>query len=380
MWKVIESLTGNYDYFPWLSLNAFNLWWIVSGARGMQLSDKLLSVGLANAKTVGLYLFSAGYMLAALVTKPFAFLLNKKENEPTLIYRFLTALVIANASFFLFQTESHDRYAFPLIVFLLLWGAFWVRTHLTKKESLQVLTTKTFRIFSVFYVLFSVFYFYNLHTALIFNYPHNGMPILSSLIGPNLTMGVSFILIGLFIWFLYTIRRDVSLWTFLIPVALVAGALTAKNIPLLTHTPVSLTAMVPVSASQGYGLRQINMPVNASLGFDSWGSLSVQYAFYRKGIGTHANSTQLFDIGGHFRRFSFDYGIDTEAGPRGTVTFEVYGDDKKLFASEKIGRYEMPRHAQVDIAGVHMLKLVVTDAGDGITDDHADWLNPKLIP
>jgi len=394
MARVLESLTGNYDYFPWLSLNAFNLWWIVSGARGMQFSDKLLSVGLANAKTVGLYLFSAGYLLAALVMKPFMSFRAKSRNllhtpllneippqgRDDIIYRFLTALVVANGAFFLFQTASHDRYAFPLIVFLLLWSVFYIRSHLTKKESLQVFTTKPFKLFSAFYVLFTILYFYNLHTALVFNYPHNGMPILSTLIQPNLTIGVSMLFIGLFFWFLYIIRRDIPLWTFLLPVALAAAALAAKNIPLVTHKPVSLTAIVPVSAAQDYGLRTINMPVNASLGFDKWGSLSVQYAFYRRGIGTHANSTQVFDLHRHFTRFSFDYGIDTEAGPRGSVIFEVYGDDKKLFASGKIGRYDLPRHADVDITGVSTLKLVVTDAGDGITDDHADWLNPKLLP
>lgn len=357
MWRVLESLTSNYDYFPWLSLNAFNLWWIVSGARGMQFSDKLLSVGLANAKTVGLCLFSAGYLLAALVMKP--------RESP--IYRFLTALIIANASFFLFQTESHDRYAFPLIVFLLLWGIFWIRRN-------------SFRVFCILYSVFSILYFYNLHTALVYNYPHNGFPILSSLIQPNLTISVSILFIGLFFWFLFTIRRDVALWTFLVPAALVSLALTAKNLPLITHKPVSLTAIVPVSAAQDYGLRKINMPVNATLGFDKWGSLSVQYSFYRHGIGTHAKSTQEYDTGRHFSKFTFDYGIDTEAGSKGTVVFEVYGDDKLLFASKKIGRYELPRHAEVDITGVRMLKLVVTDGGDGITDDHADWLNPKLLP
>ncbi|MCX6793607.1 MAG: NPCBM/NEW2 domain-containing protein [Candidatus Gottesmanbacteria bacterium] len=310
--------------------------------------------------------------------KPFAFLHNKQEDVSMVIYRFLTALIIANGAFFLFQTESHDRYAFPLIVFLLLWGVFYIRLHITKKESLQVFTSKSFKLFSLFYVLFTILYFYNLHTALVFNYPHNGLPILTSLIQPGLTIGVSVLLIGLFFWFLFTVRRDGALWTFLLPVALVVLALTAKNMPFITHTPVPLTAIVPVSATQDYGLRKINMPVNASLGFDKWGSLSVQYAFYRHGIGTHANSVQTYDIGKLFRQFSFDYGVDTEAGPKGTVVFEVYGDDKKLFASEKIGRYDLPRHRDVDITGVRSLKLVVTDAGDGITDDHADWLNPKL--
>ena len=86
----------------------------------------------------------------------------------------------------------------------------------------------------------------------------------------------------------------------------------------------------------------------------------------------------MYDISGFFKTFSFDYGVDTEAGPKGSVTFEVWGDGKKLFASKEIGRYDMPRHAEVNISGVRMLELVVTDAGDGITDDHADWLNPKL--
>jgi Gpi18-like mannosyltransferase len=379
MWKVVESLTGNYDYFPWLSLNAFNLWWIVSGGHGMQSSDKMLSVGLANAKTMGLYLFSAGYLLAALLLKPFGFLKKYKEDPSTVTYHFLTALVVANASFFLFQTESHDRYAFPLIIFLLLWGVFYIRRRLTVKESLHVYTSQPFKLFSLFYGLFSLVYFYNLHTALVFNYPGNGMPILSNFIQPNLTISVSLFFIGLYFFFLFVIRREVGGWTFLVPPALVICMLTAKNMPLITRAPVSLTTMTPVSASQDYGVRQINMPVNAFSGFDKWGSLSVQYAFYRRGVGTHANSTQVFDVQRHFTRFSFDYGVDTEAGPRGSVVFEVIGDDKMLFASEKIGRYDPPRHADVDITHVSTLKLVVTDAGDGITDDHADWLNPRLF-
>jgi hypothetical protein len=142
--------------------------------------------------------------------------------------------------------------------------------------------------------------------------------------------------------------------------------------------------LTPTEYKQDYGGREIDMPTNASLGIKNWSALSVQYAFYRHGIGTHANSYQIFDIGGLFKKFSFDYGVDTEAGPKGSVTFEVWGlpaqagDWKKLFASQKIGRFDLPRHADISVTGLHLLKLVVTDAGDGITDDHADWLNPKL--
>jgi hypothetical protein len=123
-----------------------------------------------------------------------------------------------------------------------------------------------------------------------------------------------------------------------------------------------------------------NMPANAYVGFDKWSPLSVQYAFYRRGIGTHANSYIVYDINRKFRRFSTDYGIDTQAGQGGSAIFKIYGDSRLLFESQKIGRFDLPRHTEVDITGVKKLELVVTDAGDGINDDHADWLNPQLFP
>lgn len=353
--RVIESLTGNYDYFPWLSLNAFNPWWIWSGGAGMGGSDKVLAVGLASAKNVGLYLFSGAYLFAVL---------RQLRSRGDALKTFLESFMIVGGAFFLFQTESHDRYAFPFIIMLLLWAPF-------------ILKTKHYVLGTVLYVLFTTFYFYNLHTALVFNYPQNGIPILSHLTAPWLTIAVSYIFTGAFLWFLLYLSRG-SLFSLITPISLISLILLAKNIPLLTKQPVYVSALTPTAYKQDYGGREINMPTNASLGVKNWSALSVQYAFYRHGIGTHANSTQTFDIGGLFNKFTFDYGIDTEAGPKGSVTFEVWGDNKKLFASQKIGRYDLPRHAEVSVAGIRQLKLVVTDAGDGITDDHADWLNPKL--
>jgi Gpi18-like mannosyltransferase len=353
--RVIESVTGNYDYFPWLSLNAFNPWWIWSGAHGMKGSDKVLAIGLASAKNVGLYVFSAGYLFAVL---------HQWFAKQSKLQTFLETFMIVNGSFFLFQTESHDRYAFPFIILILLWAPF-------------VINKLNLRIFFIFYFLFSLLYFYNLHTALIWNYPQNGIPFLTGLTPPWLTIGISFIFTGSFLWFILWLARD-KFWTLIPPISLIALMLLAKNHPLITKSPVYVGSLTPTDYKQDYGGRMVDMPTNASLGIKNWSSLSVQYAFYRRGIGTHANSYQIFDIGGLFNKFSFDYGVDTEAGPKGSVTFEVYGDGKKLFASKKIGRFDLPRHADVSVAGVHTLKLVVTDAGDGITDDHADWLNPKL--
>ncbi len=97
-------------------------------------------------------------------------------------------------------------------------------------------------------------------------------------------------------------------------------------------------------------------------------------------MGTHADSFINYDIGGLFKKFSTDYGIDTQAGDKGTSVFEIFGDGKKIFQSETMGRYTMPRHVEVDISGVKTLGLVTKDAGDGKNDDHTDWLNPQLWP
>ncbi|KKS88420.1 MAG: hypothetical protein UV63_C0035G0004 [Microgenomates group bacterium GW2011_GWC1_43_11] len=264
MSTVMESLTSNYDYFPMMSLNAFNLWWIAAKGAGMQMSDKLLSIGIINAKTTGLLLFSSGYLLAGVtmvketMKKMFVkrtvadeknYYLENKTGDPStpsielrtssvehpqsrnvlvrtiyniqkvfmwsedvntsdaergtrmsdrgkradrdiqhtnykndgsnnffyeqqrsdILFHFFTALIIVAFSFFLFQTESHDRYAFPVSVFMLIWGIFYVHRTNTEKMRTFWWKTRTFRIFIIGYIVFSILFFLNLHTALSYN-------------------------------------------------------------------------------------------------------------------------------------------------------------------------------------------------------------------
>ncbi len=380
--RVFASLTENYDYFPWMSLNAYNLWWITTAGRGMITSDKLSIIGIVNAKTVGLLVFSSLYLFAAL--RQFIVGLQNPPSQNTSAGRVSTinlrnlieSLIIVNAAFFLFQTQSHDRYAFPLSVFLLLWAPFYIAKH---NNHIQ----HRLRIFSWMYAIFTFFYFYNLHTALVANYPNNGIPILSGLAQPMFTIPTSFVLLGLFGVFVLHLVRDshISKYVAALSCIFVISALSMLNRPLISRQPVSLTKIAPFVYEQGYGRRQVNKSVNSYLGGpNKWNRLSVQYVFYPTGIGTHANSRDVYDINKKFTKFTTDFGIDTEAGAKASAIFEIYGDDKLLFRSEKMGRYTMPAHAEVTVKGVRHLKLVTTDAGDGIFDDHTDWLNPTLWP
>ncbi len=371
--RVFASLTENYDYFPWMSLMAYNLWWIVTGAKGLMTSDKLTVLGILNAKTVGLVLFSATYLFATLRQ-----LWEKSKTDDSSMTKLtLESLILVNAAFFLFQTQSHDRYAYPLSVFLLLWAPFYISNRQTVNGKRHVV------LFTIYYLLFTLFYFYNLHTALVVNYPHNGLPWLSLLTQPVFTLGTAYMLLGLFGVFVYSLllTSKKSRVLLSIIIGLVLAGLLGLNAPLLTRKPVSLTTFVPFISEQAYGTRQTNRSVQSSFGDAyKWTRLSVQYLFYDKGIGTHARSKHVFDINNKFKRFTVDFGIDTEAGAKGTAIFEIWGDDRLLYRSDIMGRYDLPKHADVNIAGVKHLSLITTDAGDGNYDDHTDWLNPRLFP
>ncbi len=382
MGRVVYSLTVNYDYFPYMSLNAYNLWWIVAGAKGMQISDKILTVGIINAKTMGLILFASTYLLSTLsMLKHTLRDAVNRNGQIELIASFFTALILAASGFFLFQTESHDRYAFPLVVFLLFWMPLFVSRHLTIKERDNFWITPIFRYTIVGYILFSLIYFVNMHTALIINYPKNGIFILSFLKHPFFTTTIAYILIAGFFLFLWINRKELTWTRICLALACIGAALVGLNMPLLTRRPVSLTRFTPPIHTQQYGQLAVNMPTKAQKNDPkTWDRLSVQYMFYRKGLGTHANSTIVYDLHRRFSRFTTDIGVDTEAGPQASVLFELYGDDQLLFRSDIIRRYEYPKHVEVDVSGVAALKLVVTDAGNGNTDDHADWLNPMLYP
>lgn len=383
--RVIASLTQNYDYFPWMSLNAFNLWWIVARAHGMQVTDKITVLGMTNAKTVGLLMF-AGFYLFALLKQVFHY---QKAGPSKIIQSFLENLIIINAAFFLFQTQSHDRYAFPLSVFLLLWAPFYLaeseraEKEISKKNNLEGQNFTLYaKRFALFYGLFSLVYFYNLHTALVFNYPHNGFPGLSLLIQPAATITVSVLLILLFMVYLcYLIRSSRStFYSLLFALALAILGLLTMNSALFTKRPVSITKFTPIISRQDFGGRQTDRSVNSGFGTRSWNRLSVQYAFYKKGIGTHANSIHTYDINRNFTRLTTDYGMDTESGLKASAIFEIYGDQTLLYRSETMRRFDLPRHAEIDVSGIKHLTLVTKDAGDGNIDDHTDWLRPTLWP
>ncbi|MEV0291268.1 NPCBM/NEW2 domain-containing protein [Kribbella sp. NPDC050820] len=101
----------------------------------------------------------------------------------------------------------------------------------------------------------------------------------------------------------------------------------------------------------------------------------VQYA---KGLGTHAPSTVSVRIGGNCTTFTAKVGVDDEMEDRGKVSFKVLVDGVAKYTSDLLTGTSPTANVSVDITAGQTLTLQVTDGGDGITSDHADWAEAKV--
>src|SRR6266853_3288251 len=94
---------------------------------------------------------------------------------------------------------------------------------------------------------------------------------------------------------------------------------------------------------------------------------------FTRGVGTHAESCLRVDLGGKASRFFAEVGLDDSAGGQGSVEFIVSGDGKILWRSGLLTGGKAPLPVDVNVSGVRVLALRVTDGGDGSGSDHADW-------
>ncbi len=124
--------------------------------------------------------------------------------------------------------------------------------------------------------------------------------------------------------------------------------------------------------TQGYGSPQKNQSVDKN-------PLKLAGQTYAHGVGTHAESLFELNLLGEADRFTAVVGVDDEVkGQPGSVEFKVTADGKEVFTSGLKKAGMEPSKVDVDLKGVKSLLLEVTDAGDGIDFDHADWVEAKI--
>ncbi len=163
---------------------------------------------------------------------------------------------------------------------------------------------------------------------------------------------------------------------------------------------INLTERDYLRGTCGWGSIQVNQNLNG-------GSLSIDGTTYDNGYAVHANSLLLFDLPEGAKKFTAFAGIDntgSDQGSKSSVEFMVFNYDptyrtettdqyyggnvtinidpgKQAACSGFISRQSArhPVELEADITGAEKLYLVVTNGGDGLDYDHANWVNPVLV-
>ncbi|KAB2639380.1 MAG: hypothetical protein DVB26_06965 [Verrucomicrobia bacterium] len=97
---------------------------------------------------------------------------------------------------------------------------------------------------------------------------------------------------------------------------------------------------------------------------------------FAHGLGTNAPSLLHLDLQGGCSRFTAKVGIDDEGQANksgGSVEFIIEGDHKVLWCSPLMRGGMAAQAVDLDLSGVKLLALRVTDGFDGTENDHADW-------
>ena len=131
----------------------------------------------------------------------------------------------------------------------------------------------------------------------------------------------------------------------------------------VSSVPIEDTGLVRMRS--GFGSAKSGKSVDGN-------ALRVGGVEYCRGVGTHAPSTHRIAANGNALSFSALVGVDDECGGKGSVVFRVIADGKVVAEVAAKGG-EAAKRISADLAGARRIVLEVTDGGDGMHYDHADW-------
>lgn len=162
------------------------------------------------------------------------------------------------------------------------------------------------------------------------------------------------------------------------------GTRVRSKVPFQAHVVVAppvggsyLSDLPRLSAANGWGPVEKDTSNGESKAGDG-NPLTIGGTVFAKGLGVHADSVVEFYTGEACSAVTAQVGVDDETGTRGTVAFEVWADGTKV-ASTRVLTSAMPAQPLLaDVSGAQVVRLVVTDGGDGIDFDHADWADLRI--
>lgn len=163
-----------------------------------------------------------------------------------------------------------------------------------------------------------------------------------------------------------------------------AGKRVRSSVPFRAHVVVPPPAgesypsdLPQLSASNGYGPVEKDTSNGESAAGDGH-PLTIGGEVYAKGLGVHADSSVAYYTGGACSTLTARVGVDDEKGDKGSVAFEIWADGTKAASTGTLTNAMAAQPLTADISGAEVVRLVVTDGGDGVDSDHADWADPRI--
>ena len=152
------------------------------------------------------------------------------------------------------------------------------------------------------------------------------------------------------------------------------STVTTPSVPAVTY----VSDIQWASSTNGWGPVERNMNVGGQSANDGT-AIKLNGVTYTKGLGTNSPSEVVLNLAGAYGWFVSDVGVDDRQTVNGTVAFQVWADNVKVYDSGTMTPTTATKNATLNLTGVQQLKLVVTDAGDGNAYDWADWANARLL-
>lgn len=100
---------------------------------------------------------------------------------------------------------------------------------------------------------------------------------------------------------------------------------------------------------------------------------------FDRGLGMQSRTLLAYKLEPGSRRFQALIGLDDRVGPVGNAAFKVLVDGKVRYESPPMAAREAPRAVDVDLSGARLLILITEFGERGDVQDHADWVEARII-
>jgi hypothetical protein len=98
---------------------------------------------------------------------------------------------------------------------------------------------------------------------------------------------------------------------------------------------------------------------------------------FSKGLALHAYTELTYDIGGQYKEFQAIFGVDPAVGGDSNVKITIEGDGHELLSTE-VRRKDNPRPVTCNVAGVRLLRIVVSPLNLLDLGNHLNIVDAKV--